>query len=224
MTDEIMARENYPKVDYEQEALDEMEKSPCEKRKVGALVVDVYGTIIGRGHNFNMDNLPCEEADGHTSTNVIHAEIVALDDAHDVVPKQLMRDSVPHAIYITHQPCTGCREAINSAGIPNERIYIVEKGIKHDKHKLRLSLIPTQLINGVGEVMTFGAKKYKPNNWKQLDDPSRYLDALMRHLEAYRSGEEFDQETGLPHLAHLATNAGFLMWFDEERSDWADED
>jgi len=128
---------------------------------------------------------------------------------------------VPKTIYVTHQPCIGCMRAIEASGIEN--IVIVDKGIKHDKDKLRLSLIPTQLIAGVGEVMSFGAKKYKKDNWKNLDDPTRYLDALMRHLEAYRRGEEFDEETGLPHLAHLATNAGFLLFFDEERDGWRED-
>ncbi len=206
---------------YEEEAMIEMEKSTCEKRKVGAIVVDEVGEIIGRGHNFNLDRGSCEDSEGVTMPNVIHAEIAALDNASEMIHKHLIISSRPTKIYVTHQPCMNCMRAIYAAGITE--VIEVTKGIKHDKHKLKLSLIPTQLINGVGEVMTFGANKYSKNNWRNLDDPTRYLDALMRHLEAYRSGEEFDEETGLPHLAHLATNAGFLLWFDEERSTWRED-
>jgi len=212
----------YPnaKYDYEALAMEEMEKSPCEKRKVGCLLVDEYGEIVGRGHNHN-DNNPCEDHNGETVIGVVHAEIRALADANSVTHDHLMHMSRPIKAYVTHQPCQNCLHALRSHGIQD--IIIVDRGIKHDAEKLKLSLIPTQLINGVGEVMQFGAKKYKRNNWKNLDDPTRYLDALMRHLEAYRRGEEFDEETGLPHMAHLATNAGFLLFFDEERSGWQEE-
>lgn len=204
------------KYDYNKEAMLEMDKSLCQKRKVGTIVVDEYGEIIGRGHNYNLSDSPCEE-NGATHKDVIHAEVSALNDATGVVSKHLLHTSTPHSIYITHMPCNDCLKAIREAGIKRENIFIVEDGIKHDKDKLRYSLIPPVLLEGVAEVMTFGAKKYKPNNWQKLDDPTRYLDALMRHLEAYRRGEEFDHETGLPHLAHLATNAGFLLWFDEQK-------
>lgn len=210
--------------DYAKIAMEEMEKSDCIKRKVGAVIVDDMGEVLGRGHNVNMANGPCEDEDGNTVGDVVHAEEVAINDAMQVQHKHLMRMSEPHSIYITHQPCAKCAHAIKEIGIKMENIHIVDSGIKHDAEKLRLSLIPTQLIEGVGEVMTFGAKKYKKDNWKNLDNPERYLDALMRHLEAYRRGEEFDEETGLPHMAHLATNAGFLLWFDEERTGWREED
>lgn len=206
--------------DYAKIAMEEMEKSDCIKRKVGAVIVDDMGEVMGRGHNVNMDNGPCEDEQGNTIGEVIHAEISAISDAMSVAHKHLMRMSKPESIYITHQPCARCMHAIKDIGIPMQNVHIVETGIKHDGDKLRLSLIPPQLIEGVGQVMQFGAKKYKRNNWKNLDDPTRYLDALMRHLEAYRRGEEFDEETGLPHMAHLATNAGFLLFFDEERDGW----
>ena len=42
-------------------------------------------------------------------------------------------------------------------------------------------------------------------------DHSRVHDALMRHLRAHWDGESIDPETGLPHMAHAATNALFLL-------------
>ena len=49
-----------------------------------------------------------------------------------------------------------------------------------------------------------------PENWRQVE-PQRYRDALYRHWLAYLKGEKCDQESGLPHLWHLATNAAFLI-------------
>lgn len=42
---------------------------------------------------------------------------------------------------------------------------------------------------------------------------ARYIDAdaLYRHWLAYLGGEERDEESGLPHLWHLATNVAFLI-------------
>jgi hypothetical protein len=64
----------------------------------------------------------------------------------------------------------------------------------------------------VAKVLTFGAAKYGENNWQGLDAFSqRYLAALLRHVFAYGSGEKADPESGLPHLAHAACCALFLL-------------
>jgi len=60
--------------------------------------------------------------------------------------------------------------------------------------------------------------KYAPNNWQLVDNAEeRYIDALYRHLEAYRSGELTDDESHKSHLAHAITNVAFLIWFDEQK-------
>ena len=92
-------------------------------------------------------------------------------------------------------------------------------GVKFDNGKPQLSLIPPKFVIQVAEVMSFGAKKYGVGNWKYLQSPKeRYKDALLRHLYAYLDGELNDPETGMPHLAHLATNTAFLMHFEEEEA------
>jgi hypothetical protein len=96
-----------------------------------------------------------------------------------------------------------------------EAIYTTPgSGPKFDTGKLRYSLVPPTAVKALAEVLTFGAKKYAPNSWQLVDRAQeRYLDALMRHLEAYRSGELIDPESGLPHLSHLLCNASFLLHF-----------
>lgn len=99
------------------------------------------------------------------------------------------------------------------------------KELKRDKGKNRLELIPTELIEEVGKVLTFGANKYAPNAWREAkpEDYSRFVGAAMRHLEAYRQGEYYDPESKLPHLAHAATNLGFLLALDKGDTDvWQD--
>ena len=90
-------------------------------------------------------------------------------------------------------------------------------GKKNDEGKNRLDLIEPEFIEAVGQVLTFGAEEYGPNNWQNVEDAeNRYYAAAMRHLMAYRKGEKTDPESKLPHLAHVATNMMFLMHFEME--------
>ena len=92
-------------------------------------------------------------------------------------------------------------------------------GLKFDSGKLRYSLIPPAALAALAKVLTFGAEKYAPNSWQTVENgEERYLDALMRHIEAYRSGESIDPESGLSHLAHAACNVAFLLHFETERN------
>lgn len=86
-------------------------------------------------------------------------------------------------------------------------------GMKFDTGKLQYSLIPPETTQALAEVLTFGARKYAVDGWKYVPDAKRrYMDALFRHLEAFRSGELYDQESGLSHLSHVLANASFLHY------------
>lgn len=99
--------------------------------------------------------------------------------------------------------CKSCVDALRPTG-----------GLKYDAGKLRYSLIPPEATRALAEVLTFGARKYAPNSWQTVPNaPERYLDALIRHLEAHRSGELYDPESNLPHVYHLLCNAAFLAYF-----------
>lgn len=77
-------------------------------------------------------------------------------------------------------------------------------GTKHDAEKIRLDLLSTQWLSGVGKVLTFGAKKYAAHNWRQGIEMSRLMGAALRHITAYNGGEDNDPETGLSHLWHAS--------------------
>ena len=88
-----------------------------------------------------------------------------------------------------------------------------DQTIKADAGKPRLSLVPTEIINQIARVREYGINKYPnggPNNWKKVEI-DRYRDAAYRHLLAYIANPKgVDEESGLPHLAHLACNVAFL--------------
>lgn len=76
-------------------------------------------------------------------------------------------------------------------------------GIKYDGEKPDMYLLPPLATLEVGKVLTYGANKYSPDNWRKLDAlQERYTSAAMRHLLAHMSGEANDAETDMSHLAH----------------------
>ena len=104
---------------------------------------------------------------------------------------------------------------------------MADKGIKFDKGKLRWGLLPIKPTQEIIKVLMHGEKKYThtiqgpegpqvvsgADNWKMIPDiPSRYYDALQRHVTAWRLGEKNDPESGLPHLAHAGCCVMFMLW------------
>ena len=85
---------------------------------------------------------------------------------------------------------------------------------KNDQEKPRLELIPPEFIFAVGEIFSFGAKKYGDNNWALGMKWSRVFGALMRHLWAWWRGDLHDAETGKSHLWHAAANLAFLIVYE----------
>ena len=87
-------------------------------------------------------------------------------------------------------------------------------GVKHDSGKARWDLVPWREMEDVVSVLGFGADKYGADNWRHVSGAQeRYFAAAMRHLVAWKQGEELDAESGLPHLAHATTCLLFLAHF-----------
>lgn len=106
-----------------------------------------------------------------------------------------------------------------------EKARELEKGgAKFDDNKVRLDLVPPELIFAVGDILTFGAKKYADRNWERGMDWGRVFGALMRHLWKWWGGalpttENFlfgnlDDETGKSHLWHAACCIAFLIAYE----------
>jgi len=85
------------------------------------------------------------------------------------------------------------------------------EGTKYDNDKLRMDLIPKEAFDALAGVLGFGAKKYDDHNWRKGINHSRLYAATMRHMTSYWSGETYDPESGLNHLAHAMTNLAFIL-------------
>ena len=94
----------------------------------------------------------------------------------------------------------------------DESFEAVDQKAKADAGKPHPSYVPVSLINAVMAVREYGNQKYHdPDNWK-LVEPERYHQAMLRHiLAAWNDPYKIDPESGLPHIAHVATNIAFLL-------------
>lgn len=84
------------------------------------------------------------------------------------------------------------------------------EAVRFDTEKVRFDLVPAYAHQELAKVFTFGARKYAENNWRKGMNWSRVIGSLERHLNAHKSGEDYDPETGLLHSAHIMCNAAFL--------------
>lgn len=91
------------------------------------------------------------------------------------------------------------------------------EGRKDDQGKNRLELIPPELIESVGRVLTFGATKYDDRNWEKGMKWSRVFGAVLRHLWAWWRGEQYDPESGFSHLWHAAACITFLITYEQRQ-------
>ena len=93
-----------------------------------------------------------------------------------------------------------------------EPIAGAEWEAKADNGKPNLSLVPKQIIYEMEKVRAFGVNKYKdPENWRKVEI-ERYHQAMLRHtLAVWDDINARDEESGLLHLSHIATNIAFIL-------------
>lgn len=86
-------------------------------------------------------------------------------------------------------------------------------GVKDNRGKSRVDLIPVEALELTGRVLEYGARKYKPDNWRLGLRYSDTMASLLRHLYAFQRGEDLDPETELPHLGHAMCQLLFLTTY-----------
>ena len=82
---------------------------------------------------------------------------------------------------------------------------------RHDTGKARMDLCPAIAHLEWARVMSFGCDKYGDQTWRNGMKWSCIIASLERHTNSFKSGEIFDSESGLPHMAHVMANAAFLI-------------
>lgn len=86
----------------------------------------------------------------------------------------------------------------------------LHKGLRFNEGKLRFDLVHPWAHEQMVRILTKGSIKYAARNWENGMAWSNVISSLKRHLNAIEKGEDYDEETGELHAAHLACNAHFL--------------
>lgn len=145
------------------------------------------------------------------------------------IPQALQARNKRNSVMITYQGLTLCASEWGEIlGINQDTLTKRKRSGWSDertittpvKDSIDISLVPVKIIDAIRQVRIFGTQKYKdPDNWKRVE-PERYADAMYRHLLEYvKDPESVDDESGLPHLWHLATNAAFLIEMEKEKEE-----
>ena len=101
-----------------------------------------------------------------------------------------------------------------------------EKGVKFNYGKLLWSLVDFESLEPMVEVLMHGAKKYSPDNWKNVD-PYEYVDSLLRHVTEFsdevrknkgKKKKSFiaDHDSKLRLIGHIMCNALFISYFEKQ--------
>lgn len=78
--------------------------------------------------------------------------------------------------------------------------------------KAPLHLVPASFKAFTALALAEGMMKYGAWNWRSAGvRASVYVSALQRHLDKWFNGEDFDPETGVPHLANAAACLAVLI-------------
>ena len=142
-------------------------------------------------------------------------------------PRVKERDRRPCKECVHYEPGEVCPEdcICQSAWEPKNPIDNLAKSttttddqtIKADAGKLQLTLVPREIIRAIARVRMYGNKKYgDSDSWRRVEI-ERYRDALFRHFLAYLDDPQgVDEESGIPHLEHIACNVAFLLEKEKE--------
>jgi len=101
----------------------------------------------------------------------------------------------------------------NKDGIGDVNSTAKGSGARYNTGKPDFSLIPLCTLEDEARVWAYGEKKYAAWNWAKGMDWSVPFACAMRHLSKWQAGEENDEESGLPHLAHAMCNLRMLTLY-----------
>ena len=93
---------------------------------------------------------------------------------------------------------------------------------RNNAGKTEWCLMPFEAVEQITRILSFGARKYAPDNWKLGNPWTDTYNSLCRHLFKWREGEDRDPETGELHMAHIGCNVVFLLMY--QLKGWGSDD
>jgi hypothetical protein len=80
------------------------------------------------------------------------------------------------------------------------------------KFKPQLHLIPKVSLEEQSKALECGRSKYGFFNWRETQvGANTYISAMLRHIAAYKEGEDLDPESGASHLGHIMASCAILL-------------
>ena len=108
------------------------------------------------------------------------------------------------------EPCSNCGQHHNGKCQPDTKASNPKDAI--GVRKAPMHLIPGSAKAYMAMAFLEGALKYGKYNWRVAGVRSSiYLDAMERHLEKYKNGENIDQDTKIPHLASIMACCAIIL-------------
>lgn len=114
--------------------------------------------------------------------------------------------------------CFPCHDKYIGSG----KIDRIKTADRFNDGKVQLSYLPTKAQESEARVWMKGAKKYTRDNWKKGLPFLSVIDSMLRHVLAFKEGENNDPETGESHMGHVRCNAAMLIEFLESHPELDD--
>lgn len=89
----------------------------------------------------------------------------------------------------------------------------VSMGLRDNKGKPGVHLIPMDVLLEVAKVYDFGSIKYAPRNWERGLSWEETRASLLRHMILWSLGQDKDSESNLHHDLHMLFNCLALVAF-----------
>ncbi len=101
-----------------------------------------------------------------------------------------------------------------------------KQAVKFDDGKVDWTLVPFEALEGMVQVLQFGAKKYAAWNWTEGGGFkwTRLVGSCLRHLFAWARGQDNDPESGLSHIYHAQCNLLFLAYYIGNKEKFSKDD
>lgn len=101
-----------------------------------------------------------------------------------------------------------------------------KEAVKFDDGKVDWTLVPFEALEGMAQVLQFGARKYAAWNWTEGGGFkwTRILGSCLRHIFAFMRGEDNDPESGLSHISHAQCNLLFLAYYIRNKDKFSKDD
>lgn len=146
--------------------------------------------------------------------DIVYRDMSFLEYDYAEVANETLMDYLEHPDGVFHPSLASYQQPILCRLARAVEILIeYEENGRKEIDTLERGFIPfPSLTRAVAAVREYGIQKYTdPENWRQVS-PERYRDALYRHWLAYLDNPNaVDDESGLPHLWHMACNIMFLI-------------